>query len=213
MDRRARLRDEIAYSAGLSMDALIGPPGAQPEQALAGASHLVDSAERALHQLVAEAREAGMSWAAIGEILGISRQAAQKRFAGHVPAKVTRDLPSVPDWALDRALTLFDAAASGRFEELEAAAGPSLLRLAESTGLAPIFAPVRTIYGDLISRGEPEAQVIGTVVRVTSPEQRTLRPTVAQLVLGPDQKLLGLTYHDAPTTKDEPAEQDRPSMR
>lgn len=200
MDQRERLREEIAYSAGLSMDALLGPPGAQPEQALAGASHLVDSAERALHQLVSDAREAGMSWSEIGEILGISRQAAQKRFAGQVPAKMTRDLPQVPDWALPRAETLLNAAASGRFAELEAAAGPSMRRLAENAGLAPLFEPVRSVYGEFLSRGELTAQVIGTVVRVTALEQRSLQPTRAQIVLGPDQKLLGITYHDVPST-------------
>lgn len=196
MDMRERLRDEVAYSTGLCLDALAGPPGLQSEQALAAASHLADSAQRALHLLVADAREAGMSWAAIGTTLGISRQAAQKRFSGHVPAKVTRDLPGVPDGAVDRALALMQAAVEGRFADLEAAASPTMRRLAEGTGLAPLFGPVTAIYGDFVERAEPEAQVIGTVVRVIAQEERSIRPCIVQVVLGPGGALLGMTYRE-----------------
>jgi len=41
---------------------------------------LIGLADRRLHELVGEARRAGTSWQAIGEALGVSRQAAFKRF-------------------------------------------------------------------------------------------------------------------------------------
>lgn len=43
----------------------------------------VERAEDELERAVAEARKAGDSWAAIGMVLGTSRQAAHKRFANH----------------------------------------------------------------------------------------------------------------------------------
>lgn len=50
------------------------------------ASKVTAAAERAAHaqrylaNTVRNARDAGLSWAAIGELLGVSRQAAQQRF-------------------------------------------------------------------------------------------------------------------------------------
>lgn len=46
----------------------------------------VEEAERDLTEAVAAAREQGRSWAMIGMVLGISRQAAQQRFAGKMAA-------------------------------------------------------------------------------------------------------------------------------
>ena len=51
---------------------------------LAGLTHLGQVAERvdwALLSVVGEARANGATWAAIGQALGVSRQAAQQRFA------------------------------------------------------------------------------------------------------------------------------------
>ena len=48
--------------------------------ALAATAALRDAADRKLYVLVGFAREAGASWAAIGEALGVTTQAAHQRF-------------------------------------------------------------------------------------------------------------------------------------
>ena len=40
----------------------------------------LDAADDQLHETVVAARAAGYSWAAIGAVLGVSKQAAQQRF-------------------------------------------------------------------------------------------------------------------------------------
>jgi predicted neutral ceramidase superfamily lipid hydrolase len=45
------------------------------------AARAVDHARRDLEAAVHEAREAGLSWSAVGQALGTSRQAAWERFA------------------------------------------------------------------------------------------------------------------------------------
>ena len=65
------------------------PVGAEPEALLAGVRHLTAIAERvdwAMLSLVGEARAVGVSWAVIGQALGVSKQAAQQRFAPYVRA-------------------------------------------------------------------------------------------------------------------------------
>lgn len=41
------------------------------------------ASERRVAEAVASAREAGVSWSAIGSMLGTSGEAARKRYAGH----------------------------------------------------------------------------------------------------------------------------------
>ena len=59
----------------------------QPDSLLAGLAHVTSIAERvewATLSLVGEARARGASWVAIGNALGVSKQAAQQRFAPYV---------------------------------------------------------------------------------------------------------------------------------
>jgi hypothetical protein len=58
-----------------------------PESLLAALSHLAAIAERvdwAMLSLVGEARSAGVPWVGVGGALGVSKQAAQQRFAQYV---------------------------------------------------------------------------------------------------------------------------------
>ncbi|MFT4299364.1 MAG: hypothetical protein QM597_07015 [Aeromicrobium sp.] len=55
---------------------------AAPLRAIAEAMHARDTAEEDIRSGVEKAREAGLSWAVIGAALGVSRQAALKRY-GH----------------------------------------------------------------------------------------------------------------------------------
>jgi hypothetical protein len=60
---------------------------------LAGLTHLGEIAERvdwALLSVVGEARATGATWAEIGNALGVSRQAAQQRFAPWVREALAR---------------------------------------------------------------------------------------------------------------------------
>ena len=63
------------------------PVGDDPESLLAGLSHLAAIAERidwAMLSLVGESRSHGVPWQAIGNALGVTKQAAQQRFAPYV---------------------------------------------------------------------------------------------------------------------------------
>ena len=187
-------------SSALCLSALAEEPGSQMEQSLAAATHLADVAERTLHLFVTEARRDGKTWAAIGDELGISRQAVQKRFDGQVPQKVTRRLPDAPPELVELAVQLLDDAAAGRFATIEERASTHLLRLGGAAGLAPAFSAVTTISGELLSRDEAEPRMIGRVLYVQALEQRTLKPTRAEVTLSLDGTLLGLNYVDVDAT-------------
>jgi hypothetical protein len=58
--------------------------------ALAATAALRDAADRKLFDLVSFARDAGASWASIGEALGVTTQAAHQRYGPKVTAKSGR---------------------------------------------------------------------------------------------------------------------------
>jgi hypothetical protein len=57
------------------------PDAASPMSALLSARTAAEAIERATRLLVAQARASGRTWQEIGELLAISRQAAQQRFS------------------------------------------------------------------------------------------------------------------------------------
>jgi len=70
-----------------------GPAGGDPPGLLHALGQLADIGERiewAMLSLIGEARCQGVTWQAIGEALGVTKQAAQQRFAPYVKQALER---------------------------------------------------------------------------------------------------------------------------
>jgi hypothetical protein len=79
-----RVREGVAAAVVGGPDGLRDRLQSDPAsfRALVAAARVgAEEADRLLHRAVAGARQAGHSWEAIGRLLGVSRQAAQQRFA------------------------------------------------------------------------------------------------------------------------------------
>lgn len=77
-----------AYSTAASFRWWQGNPDmSESEAGILDAAAIRDAADELLAQRVMQARDAGMSWTKVGELLGITRQAATKRYAkvGQLP--------------------------------------------------------------------------------------------------------------------------------
>lgn len=80
-EERARLAQVLAQNVGVVTTFIFGRADAVPPMtALLSARMAADAIEQATGVLVAEARGAGRTWQEIGELLSITRQAAQQRF-------------------------------------------------------------------------------------------------------------------------------------
>lgn len=194
MDEREKLRDELNYAAVLCIEALSQQPEAVDDEALAAAGGLLATADRSLHRLVRDARDAGMSWSRIGDVLGVSRQAAQQRFAA-APAR-HRDSAArpIPEHVLEVADTVLDAVVAGDMRTVEAVLGASVRAVLGPDGMGPQLAPVVTTFGSFISRTPLEARAVGRVVIVTATEHRSLQNTTVRVTLTDSGRVLGLHY-------------------
>jgi hypothetical protein len=77
-----------------------GPAGADPPGLLHALGRIADLGERAewaMLSLIGEARCQGVTWQAIGEALGVTKQAAQQRFAPYVQQALDRAAPDSAD--------------------------------------------------------------------------------------------------------------------
>lgn len=97
------------------------------------ASRMETQARSLLHETVSSARSAGATWSAVGSTLGMSKQAAQKRFATQ-RAPLTSDLD--PDQRIIGPVTAFDEMAelalAGRYGWHSVDFGPYFRRVARS---------------------------------------------------------------------------------
>lgn len=83
MDRQVPLRDVIVAIERAHPDSSLD----QLAAAVIHAAHWLRLADQLLDYFVDQARHADMPWAEIGAHLGVSRQAAQKRFATRVAGR------------------------------------------------------------------------------------------------------------------------------
>jgi hypothetical protein len=77
-------RNVAVVIAALRMN---GPSELSPMSALLAARTIADASEDATRTFVQQARERGHTWQEIGELLSITRQAAQQRFAERSPGE------------------------------------------------------------------------------------------------------------------------------
>lgn len=109
------IRDGVAQAClqAVGGDLLDTPEGSL--RLVAAASVAADHGGKLLDDAVAGARHAGHSWAAVGSVLGVSRQAAQQRFGATIDAPD----PTSPQQRVIRRVNAFNELAVLEREQVE----------------------------------------------------------------------------------------------
>lgn len=143
----------------------------------------LEQAKDSLRHAVQEGRRAGRTWADIGAVLGMSRQAAFKRFGVVTnPADGRRMTGATMSTAQITAITeqVFDHIAAGDYSALEAKLHPDVRSELSEQIISETWARVLTDIGERESyadthvafpageRIDNDEQVLGTVVGVTT---------------------------------------------
>lgn len=119
------------------------------------AQAIARSAEEGLAMAVKRARDAGHTWAEIGQQLGTSRQAAFQRFGRPADPRTGEPMvPALPD-AGDRAMGLIDDLISGRWDAASATFSAALAEKLDAAQFAAVWAQVIGLAGRCERRGTP----------------------------------------------------------
>jgi hypothetical protein len=146
----------LTTNAGLVADVLRADDHPDPDalmRAIAATRSLSVIVDDTLRSLVAQARGAGRTWAEIGELLGVTRQAAFQRFGGEArPAGGDGGAP-LPG-AQVAAATALDAFLASRFDELRERFDDRMLRACPVSLLRSLRESLQSGLGVFRTHGE-----------------------------------------------------------
>jgi hypothetical protein len=128
----------------------------QVMRAIAATRSLDTLVEESLRGLVDQARAAGHTWAEIGELLHVSRQAAFQRFGGGPRTTAGDGAVATPvEAAVEHAVPVLEAFLDGRFEDTRATFGERMLEAISLELLAEVREKVRREAGEFQALGTP----------------------------------------------------------
>ena len=171
-------------------------PG-QVMRAIAATRSLDMIVDDTLRALVEQARAAGHTWAEIGELLHVSRQAAFQRFGGG-RRPTAEDGVAVPvDGAVDAAVPVLQAFLDGRFDDARATFGERMLDACSVELLADVREKVRQYGGEVQAFGVPVISVRDGYTGVDIPVALERADGIGRVVLDADRQVVGFFVRPA----------------
>jgi hypothetical protein len=166
--------------------------GGQVMRAIAATRSLDTIVDDTLRALVDQARAAGHTWAQIGEVLHVSRQAAFQRFGGGRRPSVDEEAIAVPvEGAAERALPVLEAFLDARWDDTRSTFNERMLEAVSIELLADVREKVRREAGEVQAIGTPEVSVRDGYTVVDIPVALERRDGVGRVVLDADRQVAG----------------------
>ncbi len=171
-------------------------PG-QVMRAIAATRSLDMIVEDILRTLVQQARTLGHTWAEIGELLHVTRQAAFQRFGGG-QGPVAEEGVAVPvEGAADAAAQVLQAFLDGRYEDARARFGPRMLEACSVELLTDVRERVRQHGGEVQALGTPIISVRDGYTGVDIPVALERADGIGRVVLDADRQVVGFFVRPA----------------
>lgn len=172
----------------------------QAMRAIAATRSLDLIVEDTLRALVTRARAAGHTWAEIGEVLHVSRQAAFQRFGGGAPSDPKQEVDAVPiEGAVERAVPVLQAFVDGRFDDARATFDDRMLEACSVDLLADVREQVRSQVGEVQELGTPVVSVRDGYTVVNIPVALERGDGTSQIALDADGRVAGFFVRRAET--------------
>jgi hypothetical protein len=159
----------VLAAARVAMDGVPDDADLSPLDAVSVIRSLARVVEDGLREAVQAARQAGHTWAEIGDLLGTTRQAAFQRFGRPLDPRTGEPMAaSMVPGAASRATALFADVAEQRWDQARADFSPVVAAKLDATALAEVWARVIGMAGAYQGMGDPVAYQAGdyTVVDV-----------------------------------------------
>lgn len=196
--RRQRARN-VTVNADLTAPArqgnVYGMDDGSPLQALSVALAAVRAAEGRLREAVDAARDAGHTWAEIGDVLGTTRQAAFQRFGRAIDPRTGAPMDAaILPGAAEAAVALFVNLSEGNWDAVRRDFDEKVTQaLPDAAAVAATWAALAGRYGRYEQRmGEPFAHQLGDYTVVDVPLRFEVGEQVGRVTFSPDGKVAGL---------------------
>jgi hypothetical protein len=145
-----------------------------------------------LHALVRRARNEGHTWAEIGDVLNVTRQAAFQRFGGgQTPTQGDEPLQPIAD-AGPKAIHILELVLARRWDELWATFDERVTRLASVEVFESTLTTVESTYGDFVAFGTPACSVTGDYTVVDVPMAMERGDGIGKVSFNADEQVAGL---------------------
>ncbi|MFE9126529.1 DUF3887 domain-containing protein [Streptomyces sp. NPDC007148] len=155
-----------------------------------------DLAEQVFKLCVQQSRDAGHTWQEIGDLLGVTRQAAFQRFGRPIDPRTGEPMDKTVHMAdaAERALTIVTAVLEGRMDEARRSFNAEVLAAftdeVRGDGLATVTGLVGAFEG--FGEGEPFVRRIGDHTVVDIPLRYEAGDMKARVAFDTDEKVAGL---------------------
>ena len=193
----AALSGQLAQQASVLAEAL-GSPLAPPAylDLVRRAQGIDELAEQVLRLCVQQGRDAGHTWQEIGDLLGVTRQAAFQRFGKPIDPRTGEPMDKTVRMAdaAPRALTIVKAVLDGRMDEARQSFDAQVLEAftdeARLNGLATVTGLVGAFEG--FGEDEPFVRRIGDHTVVDIPLRYEAGDMKARVAFDTDEKVAGI---------------------
>ncbi|NYF15477.1 hypothetical protein HDC37_000289 [Microbacterium sp. AK009] len=186
-------------------DAFLAAPVLQQQPDAAGAIRralqMRAAADAVVRAVVVDARASGMTWQAIGEALGVTRQAAFQRYGRPTDPATGQpvDASPIPD-AAELASAVIDDLASGRWARVTERFDPTMRAGLSEDALAAAWAHIQALSGVLERVGETDVVRAAAVTLTTTPLAMEAGDYAARIAFRDDRTIAGLHLIEAKET-------------
>jgi hypothetical protein len=193
----------LSTNAELVADVLRGAdePGSDSAmRAIAATRSLSVIVDDTLRSLVDRARAEGRTWAEIGQVLHVSRQAAFQRFGGGAPrrhADDEKEMMTVVENAPELALAVVEHFLAEEWKRTRADFDERMLEACPPELLASVRERVRAGGGEFLEFGSPDVSVRGGYTVVEIPLAFARGDAVSQVTFNADRQVAGFFIHRA----------------
>jgi len=168
-------------------------PATQSVMAAIAATRTLDMlVNDTLHALVRRARNEGHTWAEIGQVLNVSRQAAFQRFGGgQTPDTGDESLQPIPDSG-PKATHILELVFAKKWDELWTTFDDRVPKLASVELFESTLANVASTFGELVAFGTPTSNVVGDYTVVDVPIALEKGDGIGKVSFNADEQVAGV---------------------
>ena len=184
----------LATNVQLVADVLKGSEQSQDHvvRAIAATRSLDMIVEDTLRALVEQARASGHTWAEIGDVLHVTRQAAFQRFGGgQRPTVGDAEIVAPVEGAVEHAVLVLRAFLDGRFVKARSTFDQRMLNACSTELLADVREKVRREAGEVQALGTPAVSVRDGYTIVDIPVALDRADGIGRVVLDADRQVAG----------------------